>query len=171
MGKMRSTHAGSSSSSWTVASRRLPLRGSVANLFLKPGHGSPMITVPQVRAVERHGLEGDVSFGSARRQILLVDTEMLARHRLEPGWIRENVTVTGFRVNDLCPGTRLGVGAAVIEITSDCAPCEYLDSIRPGLRGPMEGQRGVLASVVKSGTIQVGDSLQVLPPPASGSWV
>jgi MOSC domain-containing protein YiiM len=58
-------------------------------------------------------------------------------------------------------GTRLSVGEAVFELTGECHPCSRMDEIRPGLRETLGGQRGMLARVTQSGTINVGDVILV----------
>lgn len=142
----------------------------MTNLFLKPARGSPMAPASEIRAVEGYGLEGDIAFGSERRQVLLVDSGVLANFGLVPGSIRENITVEGLPFDDLTPGTLLEIGEAAFHITCDCVPCEFLDAVQPGLRARMEGQRGVLATVVSSGWIRIGDHARVVPskPASSG---
>ncbi len=53
-------------------------------------------------------------------------------------------------------------GEVVLKITGPCAPCARMDEIRPGLRLELDGKRGMLASVVRGGTIRVGDAISVL---------
>jgi MOSC domain-containing protein YiiM len=88
---------------------------------------------------------------------------------LTPGQVRENVVTRGIDVQALPPGTRLRIGDAVLETTEDCAPCRFIDAIRPGLRREMAGRRGMLARVVTSGTLRVGDAVSVLPAGAPDS--
>ena len=60
-------------------------------------------------------------------------------------------------------GQRLALGGQVVlQITGPCAPCARMDEIRPGLREELEGRRGMLASVVRGGTIRAGDAIEVL---------
>jgi len=41
----------------------------------------------------------------------------------------------------------------------DCAPCDFINSVQPGLREKLRGRRGTLARVVADGTIRVGDPI------------
>ena len=139
--------------------------GHVLGLFLKPGHGLPMREVQSVSAVAGRGLEGDASFGHSRRQVLLVDQSILAEFNLHPGQTRENIVLAGLSLSGLPAGTHLRIGEAVLEVTGDCAPCTLMDSIRPGLREAIRGQRGVLAGVHQGGIISVADSVTIEPAP------
>ena len=67
-------------------------------------------------------------------------------------------------LQSLAPGTTLEIGTAALEITKDCEPCAFIDTLRPGLRAKMAGRRGMLARVVRSGAMKVGDGVVVGPP-------
>ena len=114
--------------------------------------------------LQRGGLKDDKHASSAsKRQVLLVDKEALDALQLEPGVIKENLTVEGLYVMSLPPGTRLRLGAeAVVEITSVCEPCFRMDEIRPGLKADLQGMRGMNSVVVTGGQIAVGDPIAVL---------
>ena len=53
-------------------------------------------------------------------------------------------------------------GEAVFEITMVCDPCQRMDDLRPGLRAELDGKRGMLARVVESGDVAIGDELELL---------
>ena len=53
-------------------------------------------------------------------------------------------------------------GEAVFEITMVCDPCHRMDELREGLRAELEGKRGMLARIVESGDIAVGDPVELL---------
>lgn len=131
--------------------------GSVLHLFIKPAHGQPMREVERVLAITGQGLEGDAALGRSRRQVLLVDQATLEEFGLHPGQTRENIVLAGMILTDLPVGTRLHVGEAVLEVTGDCAPCGFMDAVRPGLRDDIRGRRGLLARVHAGGLIRVAD--------------
>jgi MOSC domain-containing protein YiiM len=43
-----------------------------------------------------------------------------------------------------------------------CDPCSRMDEIRPGLQEELEGRRGMLARVVQTGDVAVGDEIRLL---------
>jgi MOSC domain-containing protein YiiM len=137
--------------------------GTVVALQLCPGHRLPMASRSEVRAVAGIGLEGDFHARGGRRQVLLIDLEILDSLGLKPGQVKENLTVRGLNLQGLPAGTRLRVGAEVVlELTGPCTPCVRMDEIRPGLQAELQGRRGVLARVVAGGTIRVGDPVSPL---------
>jgi MOSC domain-containing protein YiiM len=83
---------------------------------------------------------------------------------LTPGEVRENIVTRGIDLQALPSGTLLEIGHAVFEITKDCEPCIFIERLRPGLQAQMERRRGMLARVLRSGEIQVGDEITLRPP-------
>jgi len=140
------------------------MAGRIAHLFLKEGHAVPMRSVPAVTAVAGKGLEGDAAFGRERRQVLLVGQSSLSEFGLQPGMLRENMTLTGMVLDELAEGTLLQVGEAILEITDDCEPCGQMEDLRPGLREAIRGRRGKLARVARSGAVRVGDAVHLSEP-------
>ncbi len=117
----------------------------------------------RARALEGHGLEGCAhARPDTKRQVLFASQDHIDAVGVEPGAIRENFTVSGADVQGWAPGQRLGVGDAVFEVTMECEPCERMDELRPGLRAELEGRRGVLAKVVETGEVAVGDEIRLL---------
>ncbi len=139
----------------------MSLDGIVTHLFLKPAQerGLPMLPVAQVFAIKGEGLQDDASFGRRKRQVLLIENGILDDFKLVPGDVRENIVVSGMRLAGTEPGVRFNIGEANLEVTMDCAPCDFLDSVRPGLKMEMHGRRGTLCRVVDTGLIRVGDKI------------
>jgi MOSC domain-containing protein YiiM len=133
----------------------------VTHLFVKPAHGVPMEARAAVHAVEDKGLTGDAAFGTFRRQVLVIDDQTLASFNLAPGMVRENITVSGVAMRGLPRGARIRIGEVVLEVAGDCTPCDYLDSLRPGLRAAIVGQRGLLTRVARSGELRIGAPVQI----------
>jgi MOSC domain-containing protein YiiM len=136
---------------------------TVVGLFVSPGRGSGRSEPRErVRAIESQGLEGCAHANPPRREVLLASKEHLDAVGVDPGAIRENVTVEGADVHAWPPGQRVKVGGAVLEITMVCDPCHRMDELRAGLRGEIDGKRGMLAHVVEGGEISLGDPIEVL---------
>ena len=136
---------------------------TVAGLFVSPARGSGVSTaLERARAVAGHGFEGCAHANPPKREVLFVSAEHLDSVGVEPGAIRENVTVAGTDVQSWPVGQRVRAGDAVFEITMVCDPCHRMDELRDGLRGELDGKRGMLARVVESGEVAVGDELELL---------
>jgi MOSC domain-containing protein YiiM len=136
--------------------------GKVVSLFLKTAHQQPMKPVDGVKAIGAKGLQGDVSFGRSKRQVLLMEDEVLGRYGLSPGAVRENITTSGIRLTGLETGTLLSLGQTLLEITGDCTPCSFIDTLQPGLQEEIAGERGLLARVITGGAIRVGDTVEIV---------
>lgn len=138
--------------------------GTIVSLQIATAHKAPMRSAQSLRAIADLGLEGDWHAKSASaRQVLIMDEETLTAFGLSAGRVRENITTRGVELKTLPVGARVRAGSAVLEITQPCTPCEFIDDIRPGLREKMEGQRGMLARVVETGELRVGDAIEVMP--------
>jgi regulator of extracellular matrix RemA (YlzA/DUF370 family) len=137
--------------------------GVVSHLFLKTGRQAPMKPMQEIDCLEGKGILGDASFGRRSRQVLIVEEEILESLSLEPGVVRENITVRNLPKAWLQTEMRLEVGDAVLEITDDCTPCARMDEIRPGLQEQLQNRRGVLARVVRTGKIRLGARIKPAP--------
>jgi MOSC domain-containing protein YiiM len=136
---------------------------TVAALFTSPGRNTATSTPRErVSAIAGHGFEGCAHANPPKREVLFVSAEHLDALELEPGRIRENVTVEGADVEQWPIGQQVRVGEATFEITMVCDPCERMEAIRPGLRAKLEGRRGMLARVVEGGELAVGDEISLL---------
>ena len=114
------------------------------------------------RAIAGQGLEGCAHANPPKREVLFVSREHLDSVGVEPGAIRENITVEGVDVEQWPIGQRVAAGDAEFEITMVCDPCHRMDELRAGLRAELEGKRGMLARVVESGEVAVGDEVHEL---------
>ena len=137
--------------------------GEVRYLFRKPGSNEPMVNETSLELVKHKGIVGDKSFGSRKRQILIVEEEILTKYSLSPGDLRENIVSTNLRLSDLGSNTKLQIGDTILNITGDCAPCSYIDELQDGLQEEIKDNRGLLATVHAGSRIKVGDPIQVLP--------
>jgi MOSC domain-containing protein YiiM len=136
---------------------------TVVGLFVSPARGSGRSEPRErVRAIESQGLEGCAHANPPRREVLLASKEHLDAVAVDPGAIRENVTVEGMDVHEWPVGQRVRVGGALLEITMVCDPCSRMDELRPGLRAEIDGRRGMLAHVVETGEIALGDAVTVV---------
>jgi MOSC domain-containing protein YiiM len=114
-------------------------------------------------AVAGHGLEGCAhARPGSKRQVLFVSADHLRAVGIDPGTIKENLTVEGADVQAWPIGQRVQAGDAVFEVTLECEPCQLMEEIRPGLQAELDGRRGMLARVVETGRVSIGDELRLL---------
>ncbi len=152
--------------------------GRVASLHIHPSQsGGPMQSLAEIDLEAENGIVQDKRYFGRRsssgqpgkRQVTLIEREQIAAHSatlglaaFEPGVVRSNIETEGIQLVPLA-GKQLRIGTAVLLIGSPRDPCEKMDRIAPGLRELMDhGKQGVLAQVLTSGKIRVGDSITVL---------
>lgn len=138
------------------------MSATIIHLQLKPAEGAPMKSVPSVTAITGYGLKDDANAGRSKRQVLIIERELLDEFQLPVGDVRENITVQGIQLAGMAAGTRVRAGNTLLEATLDCAPCQFIEDKRPGLRAAMEGKRGTLFKVIEGGEIKVGDVVQII---------
>jgi MOSC domain-containing protein YiiM len=147
--------------------------GTVASLHLHPAiSGDALQSVGEIRAEAGLGIAGDARFFGrknrrgepSRRQISLIGREEIAQHAatlglpaIAPGAVRANIETTGIDLMSLL-GQEVKVGGAVLLFYEARTPCGKMDQVAAGLRELMaNGRQGVMAQVVRSGDIRVGD--------------
>lgn len=130
--------------------------------------GYGRVPVPRARLVAGHGIEGDRKAGRhPARHLNLLSREWLTAvqakgYKTEPGQFGEQLIIAGLAVEGLEAGARLQLGEeARIEITKTRTGCGRLESAQ-GKTITGLGPIGVLARVITSGTVEVGDPVVVL---------
>jgi MOSC domain-containing protein len=167
-----------------------PLKGKVVAVCCNLEPGLPKPVVDAVHLIENWGIEGDYHAGSLvrhrylanknsnrpnLRQALLVDAAVfaeLAEHDIHigSGMMGENITIEGIDVMLLTEGTRLAIGAAVVEVVERRNPCLQLNEIDPRLLkavvnkqpGQMIFKAGMMTRILQSGWVRAGDLVEVL---------
>ena len=114
----------------------------ISGVFTSPARKSGVSVSHERRhAIAGEGLEGCAHANPPKREVLFVSKEHLDSVGVEPGAIRENLTVEGTDVEQWPIGQRVKVGdEAVFEITMVCDPCHRMDELRDGLRAELAGQ-------------------------------
>ena len=132
----------------------------------------PMRAVPEVYAEAGLGLVGDRYHGAKHRHVSVQSASALAEATAAYGapvpaeLTRRNVTLSHGEV-PTAPGTRLRVGAALLEVVRVAAPCKLLDdTIGPGAQHALRHRGGSVFRVLESGHIRVGDPADAVPPAA-----
>lgn len=153
-------------------------KGIVASLHVHPSQsGEPLLGAETFHLVAQKGIQEDVRyFGRvsrvtrqpSRRQLTLIEREQIAEHAavlglpvLPPGVVRSNIETTGIDLVTLI-GRQVEIGTALVHFYELRQPCQQMDDIAPGLRQMMKDRQGVLAEVLRSGVVRVGNTLRVV---------
>jgi len=142
--------------------------GTVAWIGIRPARREPVRSVETVEAVETHGLRGDHFAGKpgSDRQVTLFQHEhlevvasILGCGPIDPGRLRRNIAVRGINVLSLVE-RRFRIGAAEFEGVGPCRPCSRMEeNLGFGGWNAMRGHGGIVARVVRTGPIRVGDEV------------
>jgi MOSC domain-containing protein YiiM len=157
-----STRTTSATKGAPAALRILGEMAEIVGIWRSPKRREPMEALESARVFENEGVEGCAHRRGGKRNVLFVAAEDLEAVGVQPGAVKENFTVRGADLMNWPLGQRLVIGDAEFEISMVCDPCELMEKIRPGLQAELEGRRGMLARVLKTGEVSVGDQLQLL---------
>ncbi|MDD9716551.1 MOSC domain-containing protein [Dinoroseobacter sp. PD6] len=145
--------------------------GRVDWIGLRPGRRADVVAVDAVRVTEA-GLEGDRA-RAGKRAVSLVQAEHLAaiggylgRGPVAAADLRRNLVVSG--LNLLAYRDReIGIGAEVVlRLRGPCAPCSRMEeTFGHGGYAAVRGHGGMVAEVVRTGTIRRGDAVVLRPAP------
>jgi MOSC domain-containing protein YiiM len=134
----------------------------LVGIWRSPKRREAMEPLESARVFENEGVEGCAHRRGGKRNVLFVAVEDLEALGVEPGAVKENFTVRGAEVMKWPLGQRLAIGEAEFEVSMICDPCELMETIRPGLLAEIDGRRGMLARVLKTGQVVVGDTITLL---------
>lgn len=137
-------------------------------IHIAPGSRLPVKEVTTVEAEEGRGLVGDRYHGTRHRHVsvqsaadIAAASEALGAH-ISPGATRRNLTLTPGPVPTR-PGQRFRIGTVELQVVRPAAPCRLLDDwIAPGAMKALHARGGAVCRLLSSGTISVGDRLEVL---------
>ena len=130
-----------------------------------PGEPKAFYRVPldEANLIAGYGIEGDVKGGHPKRQLNVMSYETQEALKAEgfkaaPGELGEHLAIKGLDVGALAPGDRIQLGdSAVIEIMGLREPCERFEYAQDKPLEDAIARVGVMARVLTSGAIRVGD--------------
>ena len=134
----------------------------IAHIWRSPKRRELMEELDTAQVFENEGVEGCAHRRGGKRNVLFVAAEDIETLGVPAGRVKENFTVRGADVMNWPIGQRLAIGDAEFEISMVCDPCELMEEIRPGLQAELEGKRGMLAKVLKTGRVTQGDQIELL---------
>ena len=134
----------------------------LVGIWRSPKRRELMESLESARVFENEGVEGCAHRRGGKRNVLFVALEDLESLDVAPGAVKENFTVRGADLMQWPIGQRLEIGDAEFEVSMVCDPCENMEKIRPGLQEELEGKRGMLARVIRTGDVAVGDEIRLV---------
>lgn len=168
---------------------------TIISLSRDSEHNFSKPPVEQLTLLAGLGIEGDAHLGRTvqhrydkwknpdapnLRQVHLIHAELFDElaekgFTVLPGQLGENITTRGINLLGLSRGTRLRLGEdALIEITGLRNPCFQIDGLAKGLMaatldkapdGTLIRKCGVMAVVITSGDVRVGDAITLASVP------
>lgn len=152
---------------------RLPQQGVVEWIGVRSARRVAVTRVDAVEARAGAGLTGDHFSGSpeSKRQVTLLQAEhldvigsLLGRESVDPALLRRNIVVRGINLLAL-NGARFSIGGALLEGAGGCHPCSRMEeALGPGGYNAMRGHGGIIARVLQSGIIRLGDPVALREP-------
>jgi len=141
-------------------------QGKITAVCRSERKGTRKSPAPEGELRVGHGLVGDAHAGSAREVSLLAE-ESIARMRdkgleVGPGDFAENLTTAGLVLHTLPVGTRLKLGAALLEVTQIGKECHSACEIKSLTGECVMPTEGVFARVLAGGKVRPGDSIEVV---------
>ena len=146
------------------------MSATVVALHLHERHGEHPRAVDEAVGRVGAGLEGDSHGHRERRAVLVVDGSTHAALGLQPGDLREQITIDGIpHVTTLAADTELRVGGITLRVNGECEPCTHIgemlgkDAVEE-FRVSLAGRRGALCTVVAvDGPVRIGDPVELRP--------
>lgn len=146
------------------------MNARVVGLHLHERHGEHPRAVDEVVGRVGGGIEGDSHAHRAKRAVVIVDRSAHVALGLQPGDLREQITVEGLPgVTTLAPGTELRVGALTLRVNGEAAPCTHIGEMLGvddvlGFQASLASRRGAECTVIAAGgPVRIGDPVDVLP--------
>jgi MOSC domain-containing protein YiiM len=148
--------------------------GRLEWIGVRPARREPLVSLDRVEATAGLGLEGDHRVkktpGSAR-QVTLISQEFIKQiehftglSNIEPDTLRRNLVISGINLNAL-RRQRFRIGTALFEATALCHPCSRMEqALGKGGVAAMIGHGGLCAKILESGSLQLGDKVEVVAP-------
>jgi MOSC domain-containing protein YiiM len=151
--------------------------GRVTSIHLhSPKASTPMTDTSEIELEAGKGIVGEPRyygrknrFGKqTRRQVTLIEREIIVEHakalnaNISPGFVKSNIETSGVDLISLI-GKKIQIGDAVLNFYEPRLPCDQMDRLIPGMRLLMcDKRQGVVAEIVRSGHIKIGDELRIV---------
>ncbi|HEX9777184.1 MAG TPA: MOSC domain-containing protein [Geopsychrobacteraceae bacterium] len=137
----------------------------ITAVCLSLNKGERKTPTEQVELRENHGIIGDAHAGDWHRQVSLLARESIEKMRamgldVTNGDFAENLTTEGIDLPALPIGTRLKIGACLLEVTQIGKECHNRCAIYHQAGDCVMPKEGIFAKVISGGTIAPGDAIE-----------
>jgi len=143
------------------------IKGKIKAISISKDRGTKKYNIQSAKLKAGFGIEGDAHGGNWHRQVSLLAEESIAKLRakganVKEGDFAENITTEGIDLQSLKIGSILKLGPeACVQITQFGKECHNRCEIFQQVGDCVMPREGVFARVTKSGTIAVGDTIEV----------
>ena len=140
---------------------------SITSINISPKKGTFKQPVKEAELCVDFGIVGDAHAGNWHRQISLLAQESIDKMTalglddLVPGKFAENITTQGIELFTLPVGTRLRLGACVVEVTQIGKECHQHCEIYKKVGQCIMPHEGIFVKVLVPGVVRVGDAIEV----------
>lgn len=140
---------------------------TITSINISPKKGTFKQPVKQAELRVDFGIVGDAHAGNWHRQISLLAQESIDKMTalglsdLVPGKFAENITTQGVELFTLPVGTRLKLGACVVEVTQIGKECHQHCEIYKKVGQCIMPHEGIFVKVLVPGVVCVGDAIEV----------
>ncbi len=147
------------------------LASRVAEIHVAKATRLPMRSVDGVEVEAGKGIVGDRYHGTRHRHVTvqsataLTESAVVLGREIPAALTRRNLTVSD-GVVPREPGARIRIGDVLLEVVRVAAPCKLLDdTIGAGAQEALRRRAGSVCRVLESGTVRVGDPVDLEVPP------
>ncbi|MBI1921447.1 MAG: MOSC domain-containing protein [Geobacter sp.] len=143
------------------------MEASVVAVCISEKKGERKKPVESVELRENHGIVGDAHAGEWHRQVSLLAAESIEKMRqmgldVDSGDFAENITTKGIELPTLPVGTRLEIGATLLEVTQIGKECHTRCAIYHQAGDCVMPKEGIFARVLRGGVVKPGDRISVV---------
>ena len=140
---------------------------SVIAVCVSERKGTRKHSVEAIELLVGTGVAGDAHAGAWHRQVSLLSDEKIEAFRargadIPLGAFGENLIVEGYDFRNLPVGTRFSCGDALLEMTQIGKECHSHCEIFKRMGECIMPREGVFAVVLRGGTIQKGDTIELV---------
>jgi MOSC domain-containing protein YiiM len=144
------------------------MKGKLISIFIGSQKGASKQSIASAELIPAHGVSGDHHAGTKpHRQVSLFASETLweiqaAGIEVTADELSTNLLTEGIAIDTLTAGTKLQIGAALIEISEARKPCGSLTKIDKRLPKATYLRCGQFGRVITGGVIHAGDAIEIL---------